>query len=316
MNQPRILIVDDETSNIELIADIFTADHEVIFATDGPRALELAASTNPDLILLDVILPGMDGFEICARLKAEPHTAGIPIIFITGRDDVETETRGLELGAVDYITKPINPRIVRMRVGNHIELKRARDRLTELATTDGLTGLANRRRHDEMLEREVQRHRRSRAPLTLIMLDIDHFKLYNDTYGHLRGDDCLRAIANTIRDSLLRASDLAARYGGEEFACILPETGTSDEVTAIAERIRTSVIALKIPHETSPTAPHVTVSLGVVTRYCTDTTQPEQLTEAADAQLYLAKSQGRNRHALDRSEPNRAVTRETAVALA
>jgi diguanylate cyclase (GGDEF)-like protein len=302
MNQPRILIVDDETLNIELIAKIFMDDHEVLFATDGAKALELAASTNPDLILLDIMLPGMDGFEICARLKTEPHTADIPVIFITGRDDIETETRGLALGAVDYITKPINPQIVRMRVGNHIELKRARDRLTELATTDGLTGLANRRRFDEVLEREVQRHLRSIEPLTVIMLDIDHFKLYNDTYGHLRGDDCLRAIACSIHGSLLRATDLAARYGGEEFACILPDTGALEDVTAIAERIRTDVIALKIPHETSPTAPHVTVSLGLVSCYCNQDLQPEQLTAAADKQLYLAKSQGRNRYALEQPD--------------
>ncbi|WPL15377.1 Stalked cell differentiation-controlling protein [Thiorhodovibrio winogradskyi] len=302
MNQPRILIVDDETSNIELIAEIFMDDHEVLFATDGAKALELAATANPDLILLDVILPGMDGFEICARLKAEPHTTEIPIIFITGRDDIETETSGLALGAVDYITKPINPQIVRMRVSNHIELKRARDRLTQLAATDGLTGLANRRRYDEVLEREVQRHRRSGAPLTIIMLDIDHFKTYNDTYGHLRGDDCLRAIATRIRDSLLRTTDLAARYGGEEFACILPDTGNTEEVTAIAERIRENIMALAIPHQTSPTAPHVTISLGVVTGYCTQNLQPEQFTAAADKQLYLAKSQGRNRHAIDQLE--------------
>jgi diguanylate cyclase (GGDEF)-like protein len=300
MNQPRILIIDDEPHNIEMLAEIFKTDHEVLFATDGAKALELAASTSPDLILLDVILPGMDGFEICERLKAEPHTADIPVIFITGRDDSETETRGLALGAVDYITKPITPGIVRMRVSNHIELKRARDRLTELATTDGLTEIANRRRYDEVLEREVLRHRRSRAPLTLIMLDIDHFKLYNDTYGHLRGDDCLRAIASTIRASLWRAADLAARYGGEEFACILPDTGATEEVTAIAERIRTGVINLQIPHETSPTAPHVTISLGLVTRHCDESTEPKQLTAAADKQLYLAKTHGRNRYALNR----------------
>ncbi|MBK1648148.1 diguanylate cyclase [Rhabdochromatium marinum] len=299
MNPPRILIVDDETSNIELIAEIFTEDHEVLFATDGIKALELATTTDPDLILLDVMLPGLDGFEICTRLKAEPHVSAIPVIFITGRDDTATETRGLALGAVDYITKPINPQIVRMRVSNHIELKRARDRLTQLATTDGLTGLANRRRFDEVLECEVQRHRRSSAPLTVLMLDIDHFKLYNDTYGHLRGDDCLRAIARTIEEALLRTTDLAARYGGEEFACILPNTGTSAAVTAIAERIRTQVMALKIPHETSPTAAYVTVSLGLTTHYCTASTQPQQLTAIADKQLYVAKAEGRNRYALD-----------------
>lgn len=291
---PRILIVDDEITNIELIADLFEADHEVLFATTGARALEIAATAMPDLILLDVMLPGMDGFEVCARLKADRLTVDIPVIFVTGMGDVVAETRGLALGAVDYITKPINPPVVRVRVTNHIELKKARDRLTQLAVTDGLTGLANRRRFDEMLALEFARHLRSHADLTLILLDIDHFKLFNDTYGHLRGDDCLRAIARVIERAMYRVTDLAARYGGEEFGCILPETGPPSDVIAVAERIRQGVIALEIPHQTSTTAAHVTVSLGVATHRCTSDGSPDHLIAHADEQLYLAKSQGRN----------------------
>ncbi|GAB6060584.1 diguanylate cyclase [Desulfonatronum parangueonense] len=292
--QARILMVDDEPVNIELIADIFDQDHEVLFAVNGEKALEIAMASAPDVILLDVLLPGMDGFEVCSRLKADPLTRDIPVIFITGLGDTMAETKGLELGAMDYIAKPINPPVVKMRVRNQIELKRARDQLSQLATTDGLTGLANRRRFDEVLAMEHARHVRSGTELALIMLDIDHFKLFNDTYGHVRGDDCLRAVAGVLRESLHRATDLAARYGGEEFACILPDTKSSNGIQAVAERIRQGVEALGIPHDHSPTEDHVTVSLGVVGTCCTQEITPSQIVAHADQELYRAKSQGRN----------------------
>ncbi|WP_045218186.1 diguanylate cyclase domain-containing protein [Desulfonatronum thioautotrophicum] len=291
----RILIVDDEPVNIELIANIFENKHDVLFAVNGEQALQLAATTAPDVILLDVVLPGMDGFELCSRLKADPLTQDIPVIFITGLGDIAAETKGLEMGAMDYIAKPINPPVVRMRVNNQIELKRARDQLAQLAATDGLTGLANRRRFDEMLAQEHARHIRSKVILTLIMLDIDHFKLFNDTYGHVRGDDCLRSVAGVVQASLHRATDLAARYGGEEFACILPNTHSEKGAQAVAERIRQGVADLKIAHGNSPTADHVTVSLGVVITRCDQTTTPSGIVDRADEQLYRAKSQGRNR---------------------
>ena len=296
--QSRILVVDDEPANIELIADIFEHDYEVLFAMNGEKALEIAAAAAPDLILLDVMLPGMDGFEVCSRLKAEPLTRDIPVIFVTGLGDTAAETKGLELGAMDYITKPINPPVVRMRVRNQIELKQARDQLARLATTDGLTGLANRRRFDEVLAMEHARHVRSGAKLALIMLDIDHFKLFNDTYGHVRGDDCLRAVAKVLKTTLHRATDLAARYGGEEFACILPDTIPPHGAHAVAERIRREVAGLNIPHGNSPTAGHVTVSLGVITACCTQDSDPSALVSLADKQLYRAKTAGRNQTCL------------------
>ena len=291
----RILVVDDEPVNIELIADIFDQDHDVLFAVSGEQALKLAATSSPDVILLDVMLPGMDGFEVCSRLKSDPLTRDIPVIFITGLGDTAAETKGLELGAMDYIAKPINPPVVRMRVSNQIELKRARDQLGQLASTDGLTGLANRRRFDEVLAREHSRHVRSGASLTLIMLDIDHFKLFNDTYGHVRGDECLRAVARVLQTSLHRATDLAARYGGEEFACVLPDSDSEAGALAVAERIRQGVADLNIPHGGSPTADRVTISLGVVITRCEQTTTPDKIVARADEQLYRAKSQGRNR---------------------
>ncbi len=293
--QPRLLIVDDDIANIELLAGIFDDHYEILFAATGDKALKIASVAQPDVILLDVMMPEMDGFEVCTRLKADPLTRDIPVVFITGMGDTQAETRGLQLGAMDYITKPFNPVVVKMRVDNQVALKRARDQLAQLATTDGLTGLANRRRFDEVLEMEYARHVRSGAELAVIMIDIDHFKLFNDTYGHLRGDDCLRDVARVIREALHRATDLAARYGGEEFACILPDTLPSDGAQAVAERIRLGVADLRILHGVSPTAEHVTVSLGAVNGRCTRNMPPSSLVALADQQLYQAKQGGRNR---------------------
>lgn len=292
--QSTILIVDDDSSNIELLASLFENEHEVLFAMEGERAIEIAAKSAPDVILLDIVMPGMDGFEVCSRLKAEPLTKDIPIIFVTGMGDVHAEKKGLELGAMDYISKPINPPVVKMRVSNQIALKRARDQLARLAVTDGLTGLANRRRFDEVLDLEHARHMRSGKFLTLIMLDIDHFKLFNDTYGHVCGDDCLKAVAGIVSRTARRATDLAARFGGEEFACILPDTSASEGCLVVAERIRQGVFDLRIPHKSSPTAPYVTVSLGVACIKCSQTTSPSTLVKLADEQLYKAKTAGRN----------------------
>ena len=292
--RPRILVIDDESSNIELLADIFGANYEVLSASEGMAGLEAAVTTMPDVILLDVMMPGIDGYEVCRRLKADALTSDIPVIFITGLGDVTAETRGLEYGAVDYVTKPISPAAVKARVKNHIALKQAQDQLTRLATTDGLTGLANRRRFDEMLEHEYARNTRSGAELSLIMLDIDHFKLYNDSYGHIGGDDCLRKVGRKISETIVRSTDLAARYGGEEFVCLLPMTD-HDAAVAIAEKIRQGIGALAIPHCKSTVADHVTASLGVATVRCVSGRSALQVVALADEQLYAAKAGGRNR---------------------
>lgn len=292
---PRLLIVDDDPASVELIANLFRGEYEVFFALDGQKALVLAANAMPDLVLLDLILPDIDGFEVCARLKADPLTSAIPVLFITGRNDSAAETHGLELGAVDYITKPINPLVLKIRVRNQIELKQARDQLAQLATTDGLTGIANRRRFDEVLAREHARHVRSGGQLGLFMLDIDHFKAFNDTYGHVLGDDCLCAVAAALARGLRRGTDLVARYGGEEFACILTDAPQPEGACELAETLRSNVAALVIPHRCSPVAEQVTISLGAITACCTRRTKPTQLIRQADEQLYRAKAGGRNR---------------------
>jgi diguanylate cyclase (GGDEF)-like protein len=294
---PKILLVDDESANIELLADIFD-DCEVLFATDGHRALELAASALPDVILLDIMMPGIDGFEVCRRLKAQRVTADIAVIFLTGKDDWETESEGLTLGAVDYVTKPINPPIVKMRVHNQVELKRARDKLASLAITDGLTGIANRRHFDDTLAQEHGRLARGNGELSLILLDIDHFKPFNDLLGHVAGDDALRRVALAIDGAMKRPGDIAARYGGEEFACILPET-SADGAMHIAHDLHDAIAGLAIPHPDSPTSPILTISSGVATVMCRPGRSVLQVLAAADEQLYVAKTSGRDRVAGD-----------------
>lgn len=187
----KILVVDDEASNIMLINNIFGDKYKVLFAMDGKKALDIAIAENPEVILLDVMMPEMDGYEVFKQIKKNRLINDIPVIFITGLGDAEAETRGLELGAMDYISKPFNPAVVKVRVHNQIEFKRARDKLKHIAITDGLTGLNNRGRFDELLEYEFLRHQRTRKELGLILMDIDHFKNFNDHYGHTSGVEYL-----------------------------------------------------------------------------------------------------------------------------
>jgi len=236
----------------------------------------------------------MDGYTTCERLKAETRTRNIPVIFITAKSQEEDETRGLEAGAVDYITKPFSLPIVHARIKTHLELKRHRDLLRDLAVQDGLTGIPNRRRFDETLELEWRRSEREGYGISLIMLDIDHFKRYNDNYGHAEGDTCLRRVATCLASMVNRPGDLMARYGGEEFACVLPMTDLEDAVS-LACKMLTAVENLAIPHHHSPTRRHVTISLGVAAAVPGDSLQPTTLLEGADECLYRSKSGGRNR---------------------
>jgi diguanylate cyclase (GGDEF)-like protein len=291
--RPIILVVDDEPLYLDLIEDILGTDYKVLVAEDGMTGLEIAANNVPHLILLDLMMPGMDGFEVYRCLKADRRTSEIPVIFITGTGDVATETKGLKMGAVDYINKPINPDLIKARVNTQINFKLMWDKLLTLAATDGLTGLANRFHFDGMLAYEYARHMRSGKEMALIMLDIDHFKAFNDTYGHISGDECLREIARAMTRTVSRSTDLVARYGGEEFVVLLPETSLRGAVT-LAERIRNCIGALALPHKGSSTG-HVTASLGVVSgRFLTGSSIVDVLTEA-DVQLYAAKAGGRNR---------------------
>ncbi|MGC4001230.1 MAG: diguanylate cyclase [Anaeromyxobacter sp.] len=291
--KPTILLAEDSPTNAVLLMLLLGDDHDVLLARDGRRAVEVAKTEQPDIIIMDGMMPVLDGFEACAKLKEDPVTAGIPIIFLTGLEDEEREIRALELGAFDFISKPIRPALVRARIRNCLELKRQRDLLAQLSFTDGLTGLANRRRFDEVMELEWRRAARARRQLSVLLMDVDCFKLFNDTRGHVAGDDCLRRVAMAAATAMRRPGDLLARYGGEEFACVLPESDL-DGARFLAERIREQVEALGLPHPASKCKPVVTVSVGVATVVPGDDREPGWLLEAADRGLYLAKERGRN----------------------
>jgi diguanylate cyclase (GGDEF)-like protein len=303
----RILIVDDTLANIEILYKILQGDYDVFFAKNGRDCLKVVQREMPDLILLDIMMPELDGYQVCSQLKADPLTARIPVIFITAMGSEEDETKGLDCGAIDYLTKPISPPIVRARVRNHLELKRSRDlleafsreltdknlELKRLAREDALTGLANRRHFNEMLDAEIKRAFRTRQFLSLIMCDVDFFKRYNDHYGHLAGDKCLEVIGATLNATFMRAGDVAARYGGEEFAVILPET-TPENAERLAEKLRQRIIDQAMPHAGSEALEFVSLSIGVVGSQVTRERDGEWFVGAADRALYLSKEKGRN----------------------
>ncbi|SDM40209.1 response regulator receiver modulated diguanylate cyclase [Oryzisolibacter propanilivorax] len=293
--RPRLLVVDDQPINIQALHRVFQADYEVCMATSGAQALEFCRHHRlPDVILLDVLMPGMDGLQVCRRLKADPLTADIPVIFVTGLTSPEEETAALEAGGVDFISKPVNPAVVRARVRTQLTIKAQSDHLRSLAFLDGLTGIANRRRFDEALATEWRSALRCGEPLALLMIDIDHFKRYNDHYGHQAGDACLQAVARTIERHAARPHDLAARYGGEEFVCLLAGS-TLAGAQAKAEALRQAVADLRQAHADSPVAPHVTVSVGVAVQLPAPGGEADALLAAADAALYQAKHAGRDR---------------------
>jgi len=291
--RPRLLVVDDQRVNIQALFQAFQADHKVQMATSGEQALTLCRSQPPDLVLLDVVMPGMDGFEVCQRLKADDATRDIPVIFVTGHHDEEAETRGLDVGAVDFISKPINPRIVRARVKTHLTMKRQSDLLRQWVYIDGLTGVSNRRSFDEHLKSEWARAVRLGAALSVALVDVDLFKRYNDHYGHQAGDECLRRVAAEMKSGVKRPTDLVARYGGEEFGLLLPDTGL-DGALHLANQIRQRLLEAQIEHADSTVGPLLTISVGVCTLPSGDAGSAAALLREADSQLYLAKSRGRN----------------------
>jgi diguanylate cyclase (GGDEF)-like protein len=289
-----LLVVDDMPANIQLLATSLMDEYEILVATSGADALELILNRQPDLILLDVIMPGMSGHEVCRKLKDDPQTRRIPIIFITGQNDESDEVEGLSLGAVDYITKPFSLPIVLARVRTHLELKHYRDLLESLSFLDGLTGIPNRRRFTEYIDFAWNQAQRQRVPVTVILMDVDHFKAFNDNYGHQAGDECLTRVAKALASTERRAAGLVARYGGEEFVCVLPSLDIQG-AASLAERLRASVVAQAIPHAFSSAASQVTISLGVASAVPAVGEAWTTLVELADKALYQAKQTGRNR---------------------
>jgi diguanylate cyclase (GGDEF)-like protein len=285
----KILIIDD-SSDARAIAKarLGPEGHSIVFAANGAEGLACAARENPDLILLDVDMPDLSGFEVCRRLKNDPAMSAIPVIFVSGSNDVPDKIKGLDLGAVDYVTKPFDAYELRARVRAALRTKRLQDLLRDRALIDPLTELANRRAFDDRLEQEWARAWRYTLCLSLIMVDIDHFKDVNDQHGHQVGDEVLRQVARRLHMGF-RLSDLLFRYGGEEFTVLLPES-TLVSASQLAERLRLGLCMepVLVPGQRLD----VTASFGVADNENME--KAEQLVAAADASLYQAKAQGRN----------------------
>lgn len=324
-----LLIVDDHPDNVRSLALLLSdSGYLVRKATSGEMALETIQIAKPDLVLLDVRMPDMDGYEVCERLKANPSTRDVPVIFLSASNDTDNKIQAFAVGGADYVTKPFQTEEVLARVRHQItilqqqqrllqqqqqlalqncqlrqeikqreqveaKLQQANLQLQHLANTDSLTHVANRRCFDAVLEQEWQRLKREQQPLSLILCDIDYFKQYNDRYGHPMGDVCLRRVAEAIAKCVNRPADLVARYGGEEFAVILPNTTLDGAVTNV-EAIRAALESLQISHTGSAIAAHITLSLGIACLIPTFSSSCQELLAAADAALYHAKQQGRN----------------------
>ena len=289
-----ILIIDDDDISLHILehvlTDIFT---NVTTTTYGEKALELIEENHYDLVICDLNLPDIHGFEICKNIKENPKTLNIPIIFITASRDFEDEVKGLNIGASDFIHKPFIPSVVNYRVDLHINLHKKIEMLDKLVRIDDLTGIYNRREYNNKIEMEINRAQRTQTPLALLMIDIDYFKLYNDTYGHGLGDKCLIKIAKTINNIGLRKSDLFARYGGEEFVIVLPNTNL-DGAILVANRVMKSINDLKEPHKSSKVSEYVTLSVGIASIIPQKETSVVEFESLADKELYKAKENGRN----------------------
>jgi len=287
-----ILIIDDEKSNIAYLNSILSIDYSIYVAKGGVEALKKARELLPDLILLDILMPDIDGYAVLSKLKSSRLTQNIPVIFITGLDSNEDEEKGLALSAADYITKPFSAKIVRLRVSNQIRLVNQMRAIERLSMTDQLTGIANRRYFDQQINAEWRRSVRYKLPISIMMIDVDKFKDYNDTHGHQQGDLVLQIVAKLLTQALKRPTDLAARWGGEEFAVLLPSTDVEGALV-VAESIRESIenTVIQCPDGTEA---NVTVSIGENTQIPARNDSIDSFISKADAALYTAKELGRN----------------------
>lgn len=316
-DRANLLIVDDDVTVIQILAKALVGIGSVRYALNGADALRLAETDPPDLVLLDAHMPGMSGFEVLEAMRAKPLFEDVPAIFITSHSSQEMEEEGLAKGAADFIAKPFHPAIVAARVRTQLRLKRALDRLRQLSSTDGLTGIANRRALDETLLHECKRAQRGNTPLSVILLDVDHFKRFNDTYGHGAGDEALIAVANAMLEATNRPADMVARYGGEEFSVVLPGT-EGPGALVVATKLMQKINEQRIPH-TGSESEFLTVSIGIACfdssshgwddsaerrrESTTDATANEfacALLKIADQALYAAKQAGRAQAVLGR----------------
>ncbi len=301
----KLMVVGDDPVARRWVAEMLeTAGYRIVECEDGQKALALILDEKPDLLLMDVEMPGMGGHQVCRIIKGNKSFGFVPVILMTARDDVQTKVEGLEMGADDYLIKPLNPLELEARVKSMLRLKVLQDELVsaneklravnehlqELSTTDPLMGIFNRMYFNKRIGYEFQRAERYRNPLALLMLDLDHFKRVNDNYGHPIGDQVLKKIADLLMENV-RQVDIVARYGGEEIVIALPETD-SKQALVVAERIRSEVEKTKVEHDGTSVKVTVSIGLSVVPDDAIETV--EDLLKASDDALYDAKKAGRN----------------------
>lgn len=335
---PKILIVDDSELSRLLLESILRGDgyQDILVAESPAEMFELLAGrsregvdhSSVDLILMDIVMPEMDGIEATRRLKARNHWRDIPVVMVSVKDEEESLERAFDAGAIDYISKPVSKVELRARVRSILKLKEemdqrkkrerellvltgrleeANEKLRRLSNLDGLTGIANRRYLDETLPREWRRTTRSRQFISAIMVDIDFFKSFNDTYGHQHGDVCLMSVAQALNKAMRRPADFLARYGGEEFIAVLPETDLEGAMM-VAEAMHLNVSGLALEHAGSRVSSYVTVSIGIACLVPDNTSEPSELIAASDQALLRAKREGRNRSKVGSVKDNAGIT--------
>lgn len=295
--QSSILIIDDDINLIRMLSEILKNFGRIFFANSGEMGIRVAREQKPDLILLDVTMTPMDGYEVCRLLKDDEATRNIAIIFVTANSGMDSEIACLDAGAVDFISKPLNPPVVQARVRTHLRLIHDSAALERLAQRDALTGLYNRGYFDKSIDAEYKRLQRHQLPLGIALVDIDHFKNYNDTYGHIAGDMTLRAVAEALQLATKRPGELVARYGGEEFVVLLPQVDAA-VLMQYGQMICDAVSALQIPHKASSCAECVTISVGLAVEVPHVNSSPQATIASADRALYRAKENGRNQYFL------------------
>lgn len=294
IRRPRILVADDQVANVHLIHDLFGDVYDIFMATDGEQAVAHSRAVMPDLILMDIKLPVVDGHEACRRLKADNLTRGIPVIFLATDNGEENEAMAFELGGVDFIAKPLRKSVVRARVSSHLESKLQTDLLNSIALVDGMTGVANRMRFHEELQRDWLLCARNQQPMSLLMIQVDDFQHYSDHYGRQQGEDCLRQVAEIINQTFKRPYDLTARYSGEVFVCLLPDTDANG-ARLLSQKICDEVRAYGIEHVPSDAGNVVSVSIGLATTFPCHNEPAQVLLKAAERQLYESRRHGRDR---------------------